>query len=259
MKRYFYGALIIFLVLFLGSVFVTAKLNSSLLTGNFLEFIEIYFNQWSPTLGAIGTFLAVVVAFIAIIDTRHNQKLATLEIYYSRIESWASENREYLEQIKWMYNFIEIEDRPIRELDLKSKELKEQQAELDKKDKTEEVNLEIRKNAKEQIKVNGKLLQLVQSKQETLSKNTEIIRPLHIKLYSEIMLVSPIVTLINDKVILDNFLRYSTCTSAMTSIFAEKRGIKDNEQLNIMESALQTIVARIAILRNHNTNAKSFS
>lgn len=94
-RTYIYIAIAVFIILVLAAGFVTVQLNPSLLTTNFYEFIDRYFTQWSPALGAAGTFIAAMIAVAAIAESRRRQKDVIIDQNLTKIEYWVQEDLEF--------------------------------------------------------------------------------------------------------------------------------------------------------------------
>lgn len=95
-KKYLYIGIGIFIVIVLLAVGITSEFKPSNITGNFYAFVEKFFSQWSPALAAAGTLIVAVVAFMTIYENRRSQRLATYERYFSQVEEWTENERQFL-------------------------------------------------------------------------------------------------------------------------------------------------------------------
>lgn len=73
-KKSLYVGAGVFLAIVVGAIYVTDRLNPSLITSNPYGFIEKLLSQWSLSLGAAGSFIAAMLALYAILQNRAIQE-----------------------------------------------------------------------------------------------------------------------------------------------------------------------------------------
>jgi len=73
-KKILYIAIGVFLILVAGAIYVTTKLNPSLISTDPYRFIETFFNQWSSALGAAGTIILAISVFLVIYENRRREE-----------------------------------------------------------------------------------------------------------------------------------------------------------------------------------------
>jgi hypothetical protein len=257
MKKYIYIAIGVFVVLIIVAGFVTAKLNPSLLTTNFYEFIDKYFVQWSPALGATGTVFATIIAVTAIFESRRNQKLQMYDYYFSKIETWASESHEALNRILNMLKSVPMNMRSNKNLERQRLELMEQDGLL--KSSKEIDNGKMQLNLESQIKVNEAIMDNDIKNMDYLKNQLDLIVKYQAKLSASRMFVSPIIYLLKDKTLIDVFDKYQKLETSHTNIDIENIGGSDDliKNIELMKTELETIIACVLILRNKSINYKS--
>jgi len=73
-KKYLSIAIGAFLVIVILAVGISAKFSLSSITANPYQFIEDFFDQWSPALGAAGTVILAVLVLWTMYDNRRSQE-----------------------------------------------------------------------------------------------------------------------------------------------------------------------------------------
>lgn len=73
-KEYVFVAIDAFLLIVLLAVGASARFSFSNIMANPYQFIEDFFEQWSPALSAAGTVIVAALALISLYESRRSQE-----------------------------------------------------------------------------------------------------------------------------------------------------------------------------------------
>ena len=95
-KKWIYGSLILFFIIVALAVGLSAKFDFSNFSSDPYKFIEDFFAQWSPALGAFGTMLAASLAATAVYHSFKTKQ----ETYEDEIRALHDEIKSNYEQMR---------------------------------------------------------------------------------------------------------------------------------------------------------------
>ncbi len=207
---------VVFLAIVVLALCISAKFSLTNIIKDPYVFISSFFSQWSPALSALGVIIASILALIAIYEGRRSQRIDLLDQQLSKVEMWASDNVEILENARYIIKITTFEFNRMRELENEGKMLEEKKKTLENKISTdiEAVN-KLTDVMEKLIKVNEEQMAILERSMDYLWTHLDEIIKLTAKLQRSQISVLPIINSIRDPQLAENFIKYQKFTTKM--------------------------------------------